>query len=336
MILTIALVLVAAGSALLMGYALNQGTTCAVTAARQLIDERQARMLIGFGVAVATAGMVWLPLAWFSGGIVHLAPERPVGWGLVLGAGLLGVGAVLNRACLLGSVSRIGDGKMRFLGLPVGLAIGFAMADRVLPSSPLGLPNSLAPLSFVGIAVLMMFGGMLLLGWALMRRSGDSGDLIHWPGRVSMVVLGVSGALLFAITPGWTVADAVRSGVDALHPTGLAPVFGMSGPIMAGAPGLIMFGLLCAGAITAGIRRRTFRFRPPGAVAVSRSVGGGAVMAFGASLVPGGNDTLLLADLPAATLNGLVAYLAMSAVVFALLLLRKTMTTRPLRSRPAS
>ena len=38
-------------------------------------------------------------------------------------------------------------------------------------------------------------------------------------------------------------------------------------------------------------------------------------MALGASLIPGGNDTLLLAAIPSGTLSGLVAYLVMSLTV---------------------
>jgi len=334
MILTLALILTAGLCAFGMGYALNQGSTCAVTAARQVIDERQAHLLTGFGVAAAAAGLVWLPLAWFGGEQVHLAPERPVGWGLILGAGLLGIGAVLNRACLLGSISRIGDGKVRFLGLPAGLAIGFAIADRLVPAPAATLPNPLAHPSEVGLGVLAAFGLLLAAGWIWMKRRGDSGDAVRWPGRVAMVVLGVAGAILFAIAPGWTVADAVRLGIAPLHPTGLMAMVGTS-PMMQGALGLTMFALLCAGAVTAGVRRQSFRFRRPSVVAVSRSIGGGTVMALGASLVPGGNDTLLLAALPAATLSGLVAYLVMSAVVFALLLLRRTTPPRHLRSLPA-
>ncbi len=90
-----------------------------------------------------------------------------------------------------------------------------------------------------------------------------------------------------------------------------------------------MLALLCAGAVLAGIQRQAFRYRRASLIAVSRSVAGGAVMAFGAALVPGGNDTLLLASLPAATLGGLVAYGVMSAVVFSLLLIRKWMTVPP-------
>ena len=329
MIPFLALALLAAVCAFAMGYALNQGTTCAVTAARQVIDEGQTRMLVGFGIAAAAAGLIWLPLAWLAGGLVHLAPDRPIGWGLVFGACLLGIGAVINRACLLGSISRIGQGRVRFLGLLPGLAIGFLLADRFGVSPPAAMPNPLANPSPTGIVVLVLFLASLAAGWAWMRRPGDGGDLVRWPWRVSMTVLGVSGALLFAIAPGWTVADAVRRTVVPLQTGGPMSMDGLAGAMMVGVPGLAMFAVLCAGAVLAGIQRQAFRYRRASLIAVSRSVAGGAVMAFGAALVPGGNDTLLLASLPAATLGGLVAYGVMSAVVFSLLLIRKRMTAPP-------
>ena len=52
--------LLALGTAFVMGYALNQGSTCAVTAAREWIDRRTARMATGLAVAVAVAGLTWL------------------------------------------------------------------------------------------------------------------------------------------------------------------------------------------------------------------------------------------------------------------------------------
>jgi len=50
------LVVLAAVCAFVMGFALNQGSTCAVVAARQVLDERRPTRLLRFGVAAATAG----------------------------------------------------------------------------------------------------------------------------------------------------------------------------------------------------------------------------------------------------------------------------------------
>lgn len=313
MVLSIGLPLLAAICAFVMGYALNQGTTCAVIAARQVIEERRPTMLLGFGVAAATAGLVWLPLAWMTNGVVTLAPDRAVTASLIIGGGLLGLGAVMNRACLLGSISRIGDGRLSYLGLPIGLAAGFGLGSRLELSAPAGQANLLGHPSEIAFLVLVIFGILLWLGWWGMRQLGDKSGQGRWTWRTAMVVLGVSGAVLFAVAPGWTLADAIR----------LAVPGGVMSVMAAGALGLLMFAILSSGAIVSGLRRRSFVLRPPRLMAFSRSILGGAVMALGASLVPGGNDTLLLAALPGATLGGLVAYGVMSATVFALLLARR-------------
>lgn len=306
--LSLGLAGLAAIAAVVMGYALNQGSTCAVLAARQVLEERRPTLLLGFAVAAATAGLVWLPLAWT--GITELTPDRAAGPGLIAGAALLGAGAVLNRACLLGSISRIGDGRFSYLGLPVGLFFGFIVADMAGAEPSPVRPNMLGHVSEVSALVLVGFGVLLWLGWAIMRALGDRKEAHRWSTRSAMVVLGVAGATLFAAAPGWTLADAVR----------LAAPQGPMTLMAAGTLGLGMFTLLCLGAVVSGLRRRSFVPRRPHPAALLRSVSGGAVMAVGASLVPGGNDTLLLAALPGATIGGAVAYGTMTLVVFALLL----------------
>lgn len=307
MIWNLGLAGLAALSAFVMGYALNQGTTCAVLAARQVLEERRPTMLLGFGVAAAAAGLVWLPLSW--SGVIALTPDRAVTGGLIAGAVLLGAGAVLNRACLLGSISRIGDGRFSYLGLPVGLFLGFVLADAVRTQASPSRPNLLGHPSEVSMLVLIGFGVAVWLGWAILRSLGDRAEDDRWSGRVAMTVLGVAGAFLFAAAPGWTLVDAVRIAA----PHGAMPL------MAATALGLLMFALLCAGAVVSGMKRRSFVLRPPRPVAFIRSLAGGTVMAVGASLIPGGNDSLLLAALPGGAFGGLVAYGIMTATVFALL-----------------
>lgn len=307
MILSLGLAGLAAVSAFIMGYALNQGSTCAVLAARQVLEDRQPTLLLGFGVAAAAAGLVWFPLSW--AGAVTLTPDRLIGWALIGGAVLLGVGAVLNRACLLGTISRIGDGRFSYLGLPVGLFLGFVVADALSAEPSPARPNPLGHPSEISALVLVGFATLLWLTWAVMRTLGDRAEAARWSGRTAMTVLGIAGALLFAAAPGWTLADAIRIAV----PEGAMALMAAS------SLGLVMFAILCAGAVASGLRRRSFELHPPRPVPFFRSLGGGVVMAVGASLIPGGNDSLLLAALPGATGAGVSAYGVMTAAVFALL-----------------
>lgn len=296
----------------LLGYAVSQGSTCAVTAAKELVFERRARRLAGFGVAGGVAGLICLPLAWTLGSTAHLAPEVPIGRALLAGAALLGLGAVVNDACLFGTLSRISQGKLRFLAVPIGLAIGFSLAWRFdIQTLETLLPNAFAVPSPGGIAVVACFAALLAFSWIVLARGGDRALNGRMSMRNAMLVLGSAGALLFALAPGWTYADGVRRTVIA-PPT--MTVLGDGGGL-----GTIIALATVGGAIVAGLVARQCRYHAPTLATVSRSLVGGTLMALGASLVPGGNDKLLLWSLPGATLSGVIAYLAMSATVVALL-----------------
>ncbi len=318
--MTLSIIILALGCAFVMGYALNQGSTCAVTAAKEWIDYRRARMTIGFAVAVAVAGLVWLPLAWLGGGVVTLSGGVPIGPGLIAGAVLLGLGALINDACLLGTLSRIGHGEVRFLALPLGLALGFTVTDRVVPvTSPVATENALGVPSLAGAVVIVAFMAVIVVGIRAMRRGGDHGDIQRWSLWSAMIVLGLTGAILFALAPGWTYADFVHQGVSFWG--GMNAMSGLAAVSAAVA--------MVLGAVMAGILGRTFGYRAADVPGLLRSVAGGMVMAIGIVLVPGGNDKVLLAELPVLTASGLVGFAVMSATVTGLMWVQRRWVVRP-------
>lgn len=311
MIESLALLVFVVTCAFIMGYAVNQGSTCAVTAAKELVHQRTATLLTGFAVAVGTAGLICLPLSWIFGSAVHLTGGTTIHWPLIAGSMLLGLGAVVNDACLFGTLSRIGHGEVRFLALPAGLAIGFLLAGRqslLMPGPP--VQNPLAEPSAAGFAIVIGFAAMLAVAWYWLGKTQDSPGRNQWPLRWAMAMLGLCGALLFAVAPGWTYADALERAV------------GISGnPMAIGFGPLIAAIAVLLGALAASFRARVFVLQRPTWANVSRSLVGGTIMAFGGTLVPGGNDSLLLASLPALALSGITAYVVMSVTVPLLLLL---------------
>ncbi len=310
---TILLVAFATACAFLMGYSVNQGSTCAVTAAKQLVDHNQVTMLTGFAVAIGAAGLICLPLSWLSGGVARVAADAPISMALIIGAVLLGIGAFINDACIFGTLARIGQGEVRFFGLPIGLAVGFAIVDRqhlIVRGPPTA--NILAEFSIGGVAAIVGFAALLVGAWTVLARAKNPHRIADWPLQRAMAVLGACGALLYAFTPGWTYADAVRAAVAS---DGASPMIS-AGAIVAAIAAL-------TGAVVSGIRANAFRFEPPTIITLSRSIVGGAIMAFGGTLIPGGNDTLLLSSVPSATVSGITAYAIMSLTVPALLLVRR-------------
>ena len=279
-----------------------------------MFENRRANLLVGFALAVGVAGLISFPFGWILTDSVHLAGEMPIGQPVLAGATLLGIGAVVNDVCLFGTLSRISKGELRFLAVPVGLAHGFALAEFAdLRGTVAAAPNRLEQPSTAGYAAVAGFGVLFGSAWFWLRRSGDAATSHRWTLRTAMTVLGIGGALLFAMAPGWTYAEELKRDIA------LRPVMVMFG---AGAIGWTATGLAVAtlaGAFAAGVVARHFRYQRPDARGIARSLSGGALMAVGAVLVPGGNDTLLLWSLPAATVSGLLAYGTMTGVVFALL-----------------
>jgi uncharacterized protein len=315
------LLILAVICAFLMGYSVNQGSTCAVSAAKELVEQRQGTMLTGFAIAVGTAGLICLPLAWIFGSDVHLASDAPISFALIAGAVLLGLGAVINDACLFGTLARIGHGEVRFFALPVGLSAGFFIADHqswVKPGA--SIPNALGEPGLAGFIVVAGFAAVVIAAYRWLGRGAMPPSLRDWPLRRAMLVLGICGALLFTLTPGWTYADAVRR---AVAPGGSMAMIGFGGAVAALAA--------LAGALASGIRARSFRFEKPTTVTLLRSLLGGTVMALGGTLIPGGNDTLLLFLVPSATVSGLTAYAIMSVTVPALLLGLKRLRRAPVQ-----
>ncbi|WAC24425.1 YeeE/YedE thiosulfate transporter family protein [Blastomonas sp. SL216] len=295
--------------AFLVGLSIGRGSTCAVTAAKEVVFKRHGTMLIGFVLAASAAGLVTYPLGWLSGSTFHVTADVPVSAALVVGAVLIGVGAVINDACLLGTLARIGQGEIHFLALPVGLALGFGIADQqAILAAGVPIENPHAMPSLAGGLIVAVFGGLLIAGWwYLGRQRKVRPDARTWS-RGVMVVMGVCGALLFGLEPHWSYPDAVHAAVARnrmdLHLDIRALAIALA----------LVAGSVCSAALSGA-----FVLQKPTFALIGRSILGGAVMAFGGTLIPGGNDSLLLAAIPSGTLSGLAAYGIMTVTVPAVL-----------------
>lgn len=300
--------LLASAAALLVGWSINHGGICAVGATHDFIERRNPRLAIGIVFASATAGLLLLPLAWASNGQYQLAGSVAISGSLVLGAALLGLGAVINDACLLGSLGRLGNGELRFLGLPVGLALGYAFAT-IAPVDVHHRATVFDEPTPAGWWAIAAFVTLFILTGIVLCRDRVHIDERRRPLLLAMLVLGVCGGLLYASRPGWGYADAVQRG--------------LSGPPLAmidGAVGSWLALMTVSGSIGAALIAGRCMMRRPTFMSTVRSVAGGALMAVGAVRVPGGNDSLLLAAVPSGSPSGVVALLTMSLVVLLLLL----------------
>lgn len=117
---------------LAFGFVLQRSRFCFASAFRDIFLLRHGRAMraVLMGLAVATAGFGVLMMRQVPNPALGFLPPSanvlPIGWHLVVGGLLFGVGMVVAGGCVSGSVYRMGEGYVAswvsFLGIMVGLA----------------------------------------------------------------------------------------------------------------------------------------------------------------------------------------------------------------------
>jgi len=290
--------------AAVMGYSIQHGGTCTVAAVGQVLNERRAGRalallecslwVLALGLAVTAAGLHF-----------NASPGYPLGLGVLLGGALLGLGAWLNDACVFGSIARIGKGDLHFLLTPPGYFFGSLLHARLVGPFAKGFaPSPISGLAFV--VPLVLFGASLLLSvrhlHAARRSRSPIGTL--WDYRHATIAIGITFVVLSVVAGPWTYTEALGK---AAH-----------GGALPNTSNLLLCAALIGGAIVGG-------WQSAAAVqfAMRRALTclfGGALMGLGGSLVPGGNDNLVLAGLPGLQPHAWLAIATMVLTIAASLL----------------
>ncbi|MDQ4419262.1 YeeE/YedE thiosulfate transporter family protein [Sphingobium sp. DEHP117] len=274
--------IVAIACAVVMGFAINRGATCMVSAVDEVVRKRRFTRFVALGEAA-----LWVAGGIALGSMVGLMPETAPHPGLsaqtVVGGALLGLGAYVNKACVFGSVARFGSGEWHYALTPLGFLAGCVVAlpwlgNAGVRPSALHYPNF--PLA-VGIA-LTLFALWRGIGVLLSARAGMLARHI-WAPHQATAVIGVTFVILLLTAGMWTYPEALAQ---------LA-----RGMTMESSARLTLFVALLAGAVWSGGGIRSGAGGWSGRRAM-RCVAGGALMGMGSLMIPGGNDSLILIGLP--------------------------------------
>ncbi|WP_246413092.1 MULTISPECIES: YeeE/YedE thiosulfate transporter family protein [Rhizobium] len=281
------------GLGFVLGFAMNHGSICTFIATTELISERRpARFL-----ALAECA-VWAAIAYI---ILDKLPTMNGGWSplvhMVGAAILFGVGVYVNGACIFGSVGHFGNGEMdfgfTFLGILVILSLDSVFNLRAEP-----MPISASPPLALEALLVVLFVFLLLRLGVSIKSETNFRRL-----TLAMGTIGITSATLSAFAPRFSVTTSVGSMLSIPVTSSLIFVCMFSGSL-----------------VSARIRRHQFSLSwPPTWKSVSRRTIGGLLMGFGALLIPGGNDTLLLVGLPMGAWQAFVAYLIMVAALAVLI-----------------
>lgn len=289
----------AAICAAIMGYAIQRGATCMVAAVDEVVSQRQATRLLALAEAAVwvTGGvLIWRAL----GGQIMLPIGYPATLLTVAGGLLLGLGALVTRACVFGAVARVGSGEWAYALTPLGFYFGCASIWPLIGKFP---PMHVASPLLGASWLLVPFAGFVVWRVAAAVQAGRTGMFaahVWHPHRATAVIGIVFVMSLIAIGP-WAYTYAL-----------LTLAQGKSGGVMIK---LALLGMLFAGALAGGWTAGRLKLQGPTFQSATRCLVGGILMGWGSLLIPGGNDELLLVGIPLLQPYAAVAVLSMAVAI---------------------
>jgi hypothetical protein len=269
---------IALGLAGLLGFAIQRGGVCTVAAIDEILVHRRTGRLL----ALLEAAL------WVLGGLLIFwslrLTEQPlkswdITWQTVVGAFLLGLGAVINGACVVGTVSRIGNFEWAFLFTLPGFLIG-AMTfyglslDLYLPAHKSREAFALIPHWLIVLIVLGMLGRLYYYRKQI------------WHFRMATIIISLATLLLAIVYGPWAYSDLF---IDLAKKNEVVDFL----------PRVLLFMALLGGAIWGGITKKTTE--PISTInlqGITKRFIGGALMGVGSLMIPGSHDSLVLFYLP--------------------------------------
>lgn len=308
-----------------LGFAAHRASLCTVKAVAETLTSGTAHMLASFAKAVlwtvAVSGLLFLLMPQPASSILERTP-----YGIALAGGFVfGVAAVINGGCSLSTLQRLADGELTMLATLAGFCLGvlgWSALDSHYGLTHAGtLPPPWASLGAWTLPLLV-----LVWLWAARELAGlwrRRNPHASWRERVTAriyplsgaaLVLGLSSGILYSVQGAWSYTNFLRSAAAASWSEGGAPT-----PFHG-----VLFLALLGGMAASSRQRGSLALRWEGAAAGLRRFLAGLMMGAGAAVIPGGNDTLILAAIPSLSPWALGIYLALLAgVATALLAMRR-------------
>ena len=253
---------------------------------------------------------VTLLVSWALPG--DLVPVR--GWKfslLTIGGGILfGVGATINGGCAFSTLTRLGGGDMGMTATLAGFLVGAGaygvVAVAGLMATPVEIPAILSGQGSWRLPVTVALTMWMVWELVHLARSGGPGG---WRQRLlapryrlstAAALMGLSNAVLYTLVGVWPYTSLF--GQTARYATTGAPppetILWLMFATMIGGIGL--------SAWQGG--RFSWQWRPHWKWAGYGT--GGGLMGFGASMIPGGNDVLIMHGMPSLSPHAVPAFLA--------------------------
>lgn len=306
--MTIALVFIAAFT---LGFAAHRASLCTVKAVAEIYTTRSVYMLASF---LKTS--IWILIFSFLGfalfGVSTSFTHWPLSIYSILGGLLFGFGAAMNGGCTFSTLTRLGDGDIAFLAAVIGWPTG-AWVERILLSSwipgdsEIGVSAyNLSP-AFLGLlATLAVVVWIVWQSTVIFRHMPKGMRLVsalmapQYGLTMAAVIIAAANFVLYLNLNAWSYTSVILSSV--------APAtFPPKAPIL-----LLWFVLSVslAGIITSSVLRKSFSFKKPTLSRLFMHSAAGIMMGFGAAMIPGGNDSIILYGISSLSPHAAPAYIS--------------------------
>jgi hypothetical protein len=215
-------------------------------------------------------------------------------WMTFLGGLLLGFGAYINKACAVGTISRIGDGNFNYLFTPIGMLISIFVFYQLPFSRPQQITETsvvtLYPVSFF-IVSLVSIVFLLIYFSSKNKHLHISKKLLGAP----TTVVSICFVLLLLINTPWSYTQVICD-------------FALNN-FMNETENLFLFFIFFLAVIIAGFYMGSFKLTRFKLKAVITCFFGGVLIGWGSQLIIGSHDSITLYGFPLLLTSSVIAML---------------------------
>ena len=275
-----------------MGFSIKLGNTCMVAASEQIIKHKNPTKLLHI-----VHSWLWIILLitalQIQGFNVPIISFR-FSWMTVVGGLLLGWGAFKNKACAIGTISKIGDGNFNYLFSPLGMffsvfifyLLPFHHPQQITTSSIITqFPIAFFIFSIVAIVATLFFF------WK--KNPNQQSPVKHFIQPASIVAICFVLLLLNNISWSYTtlITDVAQ---NKLHIESNR---------------ILLFGIFFLSVILGGLYLKTFRLHAFDLKSALHCFWGGALIGLGSQCIIGSHDMITLYGFPLLLTSAVIAML---------------------------
>lgn len=283
------------------GYATQRGTTCAVSAAQEIVLERRVTRLAGFFLcAFVSLGLMAVAHLFGLTQIQRFGESSSAGVA-AFGGAIFGVGAYINGRCAFGTIAKLGSGEVARVGTLAGFFCGSFLAVRFQAGQPKADVSTALIAIDAPMMLILAVVAIAIIGRYVSANTPSTDFNAGWSTLRAMLVIGAVNGSLLLLMQGWSYTSLLMAFAEGQF-AGLAWQ-------------KVIVIVLMVGAVAGAIVGKTFKLDLGNRRGWLKTLIGGALMGVGATLVPGGNDRMLMLGFPMLLPNLMLAYVAMMIVL---------------------